>query len=126
MFARDLFGGIAATTLAVSSAAFAQAPVVVEGQPADVPTEHVRYADLDLATESGARKLEGRVVGAIRRVCNANGNYGGTLAQVHRACRINARAQARPQLAQAIVRAGEFASAGTTSIAAAAIVISAN
>jgi UrcA family protein len=37
--------------------------------PADVPTMIVHYADLDIATDEGARRLYRRIAAAAERVC---------------------------------------------------------
>ena len=51
--------------------------VVIYGEPENVRTERVTYADLDLAERSDQRKLNVRVTGAVKRVCLFENNRSG-------------------------------------------------
>ena len=116
-------------TVILTSAGFATAPVdaktrtvVVEAQ--DRPIERVSYRDLNLVLASHQKILNGRVTGAVRNVCaeaatSAPDPYAGI------GCRSYAWKGAKPQISLAIQRAREIAQTGSSSIAAAAITISA-
>lgn len=100
-------------------------PVVVTGNP-NIVTRNISYLDLNLASAPGALTLNRRVHVAIDGLCSeATGGYDGsfltTLAD--RQCRSSAWGQARPQIAKAVQRANELASTGSSTIAAAGIVI---
>lgn len=100
-------------------------PVVVVANP-DILTRHINFADLNLASLSGERTLNSRVVGAISGLCSEatggeDGSFMTTLAK--RKCSNSAWSQARPQIAQATQRARNIAFNGTAPIAAAAITI---
>ncbi len=86
-------------------------------------TTRVGYGDLDLATAPGQRRLHWRVSGAVARVCAPldGMHFQVTLHE----CRTFAWNGARPQMALAVRRAQEMAATGSSSIAAAAITISA-
>jgi UrcA family protein len=58
-----LCGAIALCTLQVTARASDSA----------LPSEKVRYADLDISKPAGAKVLYGRIVAAARRVCALNG-----------------------------------------------------
>jgi UrcA family protein len=120
-----VLSGVTASLLIATSANAQRAPVVVYGQEQpDVRTERVSYADLDLATKPGERKLFHRVSGAVKRVCIFS--YGTVALQgnEYRACADDAWDGATPQIAQAVQRAKDIAMTGKSSIAAAAITIS--
>jgi len=98
-------------------------PVVVVANP-DILTRHISFADLNLASLSGERTLNSRVVGAINGLCSEatggeDGSFMTTLA--NRKCSNSAWSQARPQIAQATQRARAIAFTGVSSIAASAI-----
>ena len=128
MFARfnrktaAVLSGVTASLLFAASAASAQ--VVVYAQPSDVRVEHVSYADLDLARGIGAKKLERRVAGAVKRVCLFEDSHAGLQDRGYYSCSGGAWGGAKPQIAQAVARAKEIAMTGHSSIAATAITIS--
>ena len=100
-------------------------PVIVVANP-DILTRHISFADLNLASLSGERTLNSRVVGAINGLCSEatggeDGSFMTTLA--NRKCSNSAWSQARPQIAQATQRARDIAFTGVSPIAAAAITI---
>lgn len=112
----------AALALFVASAPADAKEVTVLGQiPADQLTERVSYADLDLATSYGVEKLTFRVRGAVNRVC-APLDQRATFSE-HGECRSYAWSGARPQMQQAVARAQQIASTGTSAIAPVAILI---
>ena len=114
----------AASLFVVASPAFGR-PIVVTA-PSDVITRHVSYADLNLATAPGEKTLYRRVGGAVSDVCDeaVGGDNGSTEYRfsMHR-CSGEAWDGARPQILRAVHRARDIASTGSSSIAAAAIVI---
>jgi len=100
-------------------------PVIVVANP-DILTRHISFADLNLASLSGERTLNSRVVGAINGLCSEatggeDGNFMSTLA--NRKCSNSAWSLARPQIAQATKRARDIAFTGVSPIAASAITI---
>lgn len=116
---------VTASLLAAASAATAQeGPVVVYGESENTRTEHVSYADLNLAQSKGAKKLEQRVAGAVKRVCLFENSRIGLQNRGYYTCAGGAWNGARPQIAQAVMRAKEIALTGQSSIAATAITIS--
>jgi UrcA family protein len=124
MTAAVLSGVTASLLVAASASAAQETPVVVYGESENVRTEHVSYADLDLAQSQGAKKLERRVAGAVKRVCLFENSSIGLQDQGYYACAGGAWNGARPQIAQAVARAREIALTGQSSIAATAITIS--
>jgi UrcA family protein len=113
---------ITAGSFALVSPAFAKdRPVVVVANP-DVVTRHISYADLNLASSPGEVTLNQRVGGAIRSLCFES-TGGSELLGVGHLCRNSAWSEARPQITQAVHRARDIASTGTSTIAAAAITI---
>ena len=105
-----------------------KSPILVVGpNPEDVVSRHISYADLNLASAAGERALDGRVGTAVSSLCSeATGGDNGSLTGkllTHR-CSNFAWDQARPQISLAVQRAHEFASTGTSSIAAVAITVS--
>jgi UrcA family protein len=120
-----VLSGVTASLLLTASAASAaqDKPVVVYGQSEDVHSEHVSYADLNLAQRNGAKKLERRVAGAVRRVCFFENSQIGLQARGYYSCADGAWDGASPQIAQAVARAREIALTGHSSIAATAITI---
>ena len=115
--------GLALLTGTAASAADKDVTVVGEAAPADILSERVSYADLDLASSAGIERLGLRVRGAVKSVCEPHderhsfGDYG--------ACRSYALDGAEPQMELAIARAGQLVATGTTTIAPVAIVIAA-
>jgi UrcA family protein len=121
--AAAVLSGVTASLLVAASASAAQQkPVVVYGESANVRTERVSYADLNLANSKDQKKLNWRVTGAVRRVCQFDDNlrlqYGG-----YYDCANDAWDGAKPQVALAVQRAQEIAMTGKSSIAAAVITI---
>jgi len=118
-----VLSGVTASLLVVTSASAAeQRPVVVYGEPENVRTERVTYADLDLAELSDQRKLNLRVTGAVKRVCLFE-NRSGLQDFGYYHCADDAWDGAKPQIAQAVQRAKDIALTGKSSIAASAITI---
>jgi UrcA family protein len=123
--AAAVLSGVTASLLVAASASAAQeSPVVVYGESENVRTERVTYADLDLAQSKGAKKLERRVMGAVKRVCLFENSRIGLQDHGYYACAGEAWDGATPQIAQAVARAREIALTGRSSIAATAITIS--
>jgi UrcA family protein len=116
---------VASAILLGAGPAFAgqEQPVNVYGeQSEDVRTERVSYADLNLALDEHRKLLNGRVSGAVKRVCLYRESVG-VLENSYDICADGAWSEARPQIAQAIARARDIAMNGKSSIAAAAITI---
>ncbi len=90
-----LAAGVIATATAVSAEKSFDVPAWGEARSATV-----RYADLDLSTPAGVRRLEHRIAYAVDRVCALP--HAEQLAQRGRAaaCRTVARSQADAQAAQ--------------------------
>jgi len=116
-------GMVLALTLGLNTPASARDVTVIAGPPEGALSEHVRYADLDLASPVGVELLGMRVGGAVSRVCSPL-DQRSTFSE-HGACKSFARNGARPQMERAIARARELASTGTTAIAPVAILIAA-
>ena len=60
----------------------------------EVPSVVVRYGDLNLASEAGARKLYQRLTVAAQEVCPAQDAHSLALLSYNRTCRANAIARA--------------------------------
>ena len=122
-----VLSGVTASLLVGFPAAAAgqDKPVVVLAEPQEVPTERVSYADLDLATRAGEKRLNYRVAGAVKRVCLFNDGRFGLQDTGYYNCASAAWNGAEPQISRAILRAKEIALTGKSSIAAAAITINA-
>ena len=119
-----VLSGVTASLLVAASASAAQEQrVVIYGEPENVRTERVTYADLDLAERSDQRKLNVRVTGAVKRVCLFENNRSGLQDRGYYGCANGAWDGARPQIAQAVQRATDIAMTGQSSIAATAITI---
>jgi UrcA family protein len=84
-------------------------------------TQRVSYADLNLVSADGRKRLETRVSYAVDLVCPSGSSLMEFLDA--RLCTKNAWAGARPQMERAVSRAIELASTGTTAIAPVAIAI---
>jgi UrcA family protein len=126
MFDRAKKLAVTSAILLIAGPAFAGQgqPVVVYGeQNENVRTEHVSYADLDLASAKGERQLYRRVSGAVRRVCLYHFDGAALRTLDYEQCSDGAWSEARPQMAQAAQRARDIALNGKSSIAAAAITI---
>jgi UrcA family protein len=99
-------------------------PVFVYGEQESTRTEHVRFADIDLATSSGARKLQARVGGAIKRVCLFEPEIR-LQPSDYQACATDSLAKAEPQVARALARAQALALNGQPAAISATILVSA-
>jgi UrcA family protein len=111
---------------ALLSSPAAARPVVVTAPVLVV--RHVTYADLNLATAEGAKRLDRRVGSAISDVCveandGNNGSFDFKVGMI--SCSSSAWNQARPQISLAVQRARQLAATGTSAIAATSINISA-
>ena len=114
--------GIAALA-PIQPAAAQEKPVFVYGEPQNVRVEYVRFADLDLKANAGARKLERRVGAAVERVCQFDeglrlqpNDYFG--------CASESWAKAQPQIDRAVARAQALAMGDKSADIATAIAIS--
>ena len=121
---------LAASFVALGStpAAGKSPPIFVQGQPDDVITRHVSYADLNLARPDGARALMTRVGSAVNGLCGqvaASRDVSIMTGVAANRCSRASWSQARPQIDVALQRAREIAMTGRSSIAATALVISA-
>ena len=97
-------------------------PVVVTGPSTDTVTRKVSYRDLNLASLPDQKILHKRVRGAVSGVCyEANGPSPEIFIQM--ACRDNAWRGARPQIANAVLRAQQIATTGQSLIAVSAITL---
>ena len=122
-----VLSGVTASLIIAAPANAQGNPVVVYGhEDENVRVERVSYADLDLATVPGERRLNSRVSGAVKRVCLYRDGTRGLQWTSYNICAAGAWDGATPQIAQAVQRAREIALTGKSSIAAAAITISVN
>lgn len=113
---------LVAASAGLSVAAVAKdRPVVVYGQQDPlIPTRHVSYADLNLASAAGQKTLYRRVDVAVDDVCeDATGPSALSIAQQQ--CHKFAWSGAKPQMERAFQRATEIAQTGHSSIKLAAI-----
>jgi UrcA family protein len=112
-----LIAGTAGAALAKS-----QPDVKVIGHlpSAEIQTERVSFADLNLASPGGVRRLNDRIGGAVSRVCFA---FDYVKSSIKADCDEAAWNGARPQMDRAIMRARQIASTGTSSIPPVAIAI---
>lgn len=113
-----------AMAILAASPAAAQEPVVVYGETEGTRIERVKFADLDLSTKAGAKKLNARVGGAVRNVCLFDpeirlqpSDYG--------ECANESWHRAKPQIAQAIARSQALAASGQPANIAVTIAVSA-
>lgn len=128
--ALSLCATVAASVVAVSSspATGKSSPIFVQAQPEEMVTRHISYADLDLARPAGARALFTRVNSAVNGLCGqvaASRDVSILTSVATKRCSRTTWDQARPQIDSALMRAREIAMSGRSSIAAAALVISA-
>jgi len=106
-----------AAAFAVSGATFAAtgAPAfAADLAAAPAPKAHVRYADLNLRSDEGLRRLEARVRTAAERLCPGSRSTALRERREGLACRDAAIAGAAPQVRQAVAA---FAAASPTAIA---------
>lgn len=93
-----------AVVSAVAAASFSvpavsQSPVEVEGRRIDPANQRiVQYADLNLATSEGEKKLMSRIRFAVSDLCVEGINYSPTDADDVRLCKSQAWGSARPEL----------------------------
>jgi UrcA family protein len=119
-FSAALLASAGALT-AAASPAHAKDVTVYADEEGESLSRAVSFADLNLASATGQKSLDGRVGRAVRYVCephrdrSARTRYG--------ECVDFAWDGARPQMAQAVERAQQLAATGTTSIAPVAIAI---
>ena len=118
-----ILSGLAALA-PIQPAAAQDRPVFVYGEPESTRTEHVQFADIDLATSSGARKLQARVGGAVKRVCLFEPEIR-LQPSDYQACASDSLAKAEPQVARAIARAQALALSGQPAAIGTAILVSA-
>jgi UrcA family protein len=112
--------------LVAPTAAVAQdRPVVIYAQPEDARSERVTFASLDLTTLGDQKRLHFRVAGAVERICERDLGRDGLQDPGYFLCERNAWSGAEPQIADAITRAQQIAMTGSSTIAAAAITVSA-
>jgi UrcA family protein len=116
-----VLSGVTASLLLAVPATADQRPVVVYGEQSQLNTERVPYGDLDLSAGPDRKLLYARVGNAVRNVCNFD-----TAAIVgdYRACSTAAWKDARPQIVEALDRAGQIALTGAPATSAAALTIS--
>ena len=110
-----LISGLA--SIAIAAPSFAQEPPLIIYGGANVKTERVGFADLQLASASEQKRLKHRVGGAIERVCDIDLGRDGLQDHGYYACANTAWESAAPQIAEAVAT-------GKTSIAGAAIIVS--
>ncbi|WP_339692480.1 UrcA family protein [uncultured Parasphingorhabdus sp.] len=82
----------AAAAIAVTAAGFS---VSASAQNRTVRSVEVSYADLDLASEDGQSTLQGRLKGAVRKVCGSYDARNLTEVQDHGICMDQANASAQ-------------------------------
>ena len=130
MLTRSKLPAVAASLIALAAlapfqpAAAQDRPVFVYGESESTRTEHVKFADIDLATSAGAKKLQARVGGAVKRVCLFEPEIR-LQPSDYSACATDSRARAQPQIERAIARAQALALSGQPATASAAILVSA-
>ncbi len=98
--------------------------VFVYAEPESTRTEYVQFADIDLATNAGARKLQSRVGGAVKRVCLFEPEIR-LQPSDYQACASDSHAKAQPQVERAIARAQALALSGQPATLGTAILVSA-
>lgn len=100
----------AAVAAVLSVPALSQPPVEVEGRRIDPEHQRiVRYADLNLATGQGEKRLMSRIRFAVRDLCVDGVNYSPIDAADLRGCKSDAWASARPQLDRVLAEARSVA-----------------
>lgn len=115
---------VAAVALATSAPVLAHTPptatIVGTFDDPDVLTERVSYADLNLASATGEKRLLYRVSRAVRNVCPG---YSLSFTLLEHRCRDFAWTGAKPQIDLAVRRAREIAANGFSAIAPVTIAI---
>ena len=112
---------LAAATGAVAAAPDAKRPVVIKAS-VDAAVRHVSYGDLNLASLADQKTLSLRVANAASDVCYVLNDLTRHL-NILSACRREAMRGARPQIAEAVVRAQQIASTGQSLVAVNAITL---
>ena len=115
----SLASGLALTLSGPAANAAPSDIKIVSKRASDIPSERVHYADLDLATANGLKRLNVRVGAAVSRVCQTSSYRDGMAAN----CSSYAWNGAKPQIELAAQRAQQIASTGFSAIAPVAIVI---
>jgi len=117
-----IFVASAAIATVANPAEARKGPVVVTGPSSDTVTRRVSYRDLNLASLPDQKILNKRVRGAVSGVCyEAPGPSPNFHSQM--ACRDEAWRGARPQIANAVLRAQQIAATGQSLIAVSAITL---
>lgn len=98
-------------------AAAQDGPVVVAGESENLRTARVSFADLDLATGAGARKLESRVAAAVKDVCLFDREIR-LQPSDYAPCANDSWDRARPQMAAAIAGGGTLLGASAITVSA--------
>lgn len=108
--------------LGIAAPAVAQnEPVVVYAEPQAGKTELVRFADLDLRSTAGTKRLAARVGGAIERVCEIDLGRDGLQDRGYYACADQAWSDVQPRIGQAILAAQSLAEAPSAAVTAIAV-----
>lgn len=103
-----------AASFALTAAPALAEPLVVTAQRHDDrPMRHVRFADLNLASEDGERALVRRVGGAVKQVCGEVRQVALYDGRRYVDCQAVAWNSAMPQVAAAVRQSRGLASAGT-------------
>lgn len=124
--AAALLAALAATALFAPSAASAEdQPVLIFGEVANVRTELVSFARLDLASQRDQKRLRSRVLAAVERVCLRDTGRDGLQDRDYYACESASMGAASTQIAEAVARASNLALGGGAPLAAMAIKVSA-
>lgn len=95
----------AMTTAAFAPAAYAMDETIVEANMVR-PVAHVKYGDLNLATDAGVKTLHSRVRRAAHAMCFEGGRQDLRRDLLSMECRNGAIASAAPQITAAINNAG--------------------
>ena len=95
----------ASLVIATPSAIAQEQPVVIQGEPQEVRTELVRFADLDLSSARDAKQLSSRVGGAIERVCELDLGRDGLQDKGYYSCAGLAWSDAETQIGKAVMAA---------------------
>lgn len=99
-------------------------PVFVYGEPQNSRVEHVKFADIDLATKIGTRKLQSRVGRAVERVCLYEPEIRPQPSD-YQECATGSWARAQPQIDRAVARAQALALSGQSTAISATILVAA-
>jgi UrcA family protein len=99
-------------------------PVFVYGEPENIRVEHVKFADIDLATKAGTRKLRSRVGRAVQRVCVYEPEIRPQPSD-YQACATDSWGKAQPQIDRAVARAQALALNGQPATISTTIVVAA-